>query len=91
MAQHQETLTSSCPAPRCKQQIQIAKNWTPGGMNDYGGFVLRCNSCGTISSIHVGRDVNDSEITSGAAILDRYDDEVGNKAVVLQRHGIKSE
>lgn len=74
---------------KCKNPVEIDQSWTSGGMNDYGGFVLECDKCGDKFVVHVGKDVNDSRVRSGATLLDRYDDEVNNRDEVLARHGLK--
>lgn len=72
----------------CGQQIIIDKIWTPGGVNDTGGYVLKCKGCDGVFAYHLGRDINDSRVASGAEQLDSYDDGVGDKALVLARHGL---
>lgn len=39
----QEIISTLCP--KCNSKIVVQKNWTPGGMNDYGGYVLECIKC----------------------------------------------
>jgi hypothetical protein len=83
------TITTQCPY--CENQIEIQQNWTPGGVNDYGGWVLQCAKCAKPLHVHVGRDIQMSRVTSGAVILADYDDEVeGSKERVLDRFGLLS-
>ena len=80
------TISSECPV--CNNAIEIDNRWTPGGVNDYGGYVLQCIACNHVFALHVGRDVNDSRVTGGAKKIDQYDDELGNKEQVLKKHGL---
>lgn len=79
-------VTTNCP--ECTAPIEISQNWTAGGMNDYGGWVLKCNACSNAFPFHLGRDIYDSSVIKGATVLDTYNDEVGDKEMVLARHGI---
>jgi hypothetical protein len=72
----------------CGNVIIIAKIWTPGGVSDYGGYVLRCHKCNMPLEFYLGRDINESRVLVGADILDTYDDEIGDKAGVLAKHGL---
>jgi hypothetical protein len=72
----------------CGNRITIHKIWVPGGVNDYGGYVLKCRKCKGVFHHHLGRDINASKVASGADVLDTYDDDVGNKADVLKKHGL---
>ena len=81
------TLSTQCPA--CSQPVQIAQQWTAGGIIDYGGYVLKCSRCGHVYHLRLGRDINDSLVVSGASVVEAYDDDVGNKAEVLSRHGLQ--
>lgn len=71
------TITSKCPA--CGNSIEIENRWTPGGVNDYGGYILQCIKCSHIFALHVCRDINDSRVVSGAKQIDQYDDELKTK------------
>lgn len=84
------TVTSSCPA--CENPVEIRQSWTPGGMNDYGGYVLECAKCQHKFHIYLGRDIMDSRVVKGAKALDTYDKNIpGEKEEVLARHGLKDE
>ena len=74
---------------KCGNEIKIQQVWTPGGMNDYGGWVIECGKCSTKMHIRIGRDVNDSNMISGGKKLDSYDDEIGNQTEVLGKYCIK--
>jgi hypothetical protein len=78
------SVTASCP--HCSNPIEITQRWTPGGMNDYGGYVLECLECHKVFSLHLGRDINDSLVNEGAKVLDTYDNELGDKSEVLSKH-----
>ena len=74
---------------QCNNEIQINQRWTAGGINDRGGFVLQCSACNHIFEFHLGRDINDSGVKSGAKILARYDDGIeGDKIKVLKQFGL---
>lgn len=88
MTDRHENVFLDCPNKNCDQIIEISKNWTAGGISDYGGFVLRCKKCNTVFHHRLGRDVNDLSVVDGAELLDRYDDDLNNKADVLKKHGI---
>jgi hypothetical protein len=83
-----DSATISLNCPNCDNDIVIDNRWTPGGVNDYGGYILQCTACDHIFSTHIGRDINDSRVTSGAKVVDQYDDEIGNKDEILKRHGL---
>ena len=86
MADESATVLGQCPS--CGQEVEIDNRWTAGGVNDYGGYVLECSKCSTKYEFHLGRDINDSRVVSGAKVLGTYDDEVGDKAAVLKRYGL---
>lgn len=88
MADRSALAELDCPNPTCGHTIKIEKRWTAGGVNDCGGYVLRCTHCRTVFDVHLGRDIMDSRVLSGADVLDTYDDELKNKAEVLARHGL---
>jgi uncharacterized Zn finger protein len=92
MPDRDATLSATCPKPECGQEVEIHQRWTAGGVNDYGGYVLQCKKCGTVYPLHLGRDILDSRVRSGANVLDTYDDEIeGNREEVLKRHGLSPE
>lgn len=80
------TVITSCP--QCKSKIEINRCWTPGGINDSGGFILKCSSCGYVFDKYIGKDINDSRVVSGATVLDTYDNEVGDHDIAKARHGL---
>lgn len=86
MADRHAHLQSACP--KCSSKIEAEQNWTAGGINDYGGWVLRCNSCGALFHLRLGRDINDSRVIHGATVVDAYDDELKNKDEILKKHGL---
>jgi hypothetical protein len=73
---------------KCKSDIVIEKNWTPGGLNDYGGYILECVNCLHVFSVHIGRDIYESSVKMGARQLDKYDDERGDKGKVEAKYNI---
>lgn len=81
--------TSFCTS--CKNQIVINCVWEPGGMNEYGGFIVKCEGCETVQDIYVGRDVMMSTVRSGATLLERYDrDFPESKERAFQKYGLVS-
>jgi hypothetical protein len=87
VADERATQYGYCPS--CQQQVVIDQLWTAGGVNDYGGYVLECGKCKTVFAHRLGRDIMDSRVVSGATVLATYDDEMGNEADVMARHGLK--
>ncbi len=80
------TVTTSC---ECGQLVVIDNCWEPGGINDYGGYVLKCHKCGKLFDFYLGRDVMDSHVESGADMVDRYfKDQKGHREEVLTKHGL---
>ena len=41
----------TCPAEGCGQKIETVQRWTAGGLNDRGGWVLKCAKCGRVSLV----------------------------------------
>lgn len=80
------TVTSKCP--HCSNGVEISQIWTPGGMNDYGGYVLECLKCHKAFELYLGRDINDSRVNEGARVLDTYDKELGDRTDVLAKYGL---
>lgn len=70
------TITFNCKNPKCKNEFKGLIVEHKGGVNDYGWWIVKCKSCKHIFDVYVGRDVNDSSLTSGGEILDRLDREV---------------
>jgi hypothetical protein len=84
-----ETAQILSQCPYCAKGVIIEQNWTAGGVNDYGGWVLKCSKCEKPFDARVGRDIQMSRVVSGAAILESYDDEVsGDKDRVLNKYGL---
>ena len=83
-----ETARVDLDCEGCGISIEIEQNWTAGGVNDRGGFVLKCDACGHVFEYEFGRDVNDSCVVRGAKILARYDDDIGEKAAILKAYGL---
>ena len=86
-----ESATTIAWCPHCENEIEIHKIWTPGGVNDYGGWVLKCSRCGNPFH-YAGKDIKMSRVESGASVLAVYDDEVaGSKARALKQFGLSDE
>jgi hypothetical protein len=70
------TMTFECMNPKCGNGFTARIIEHKGGMNDYGSWIVKCKKCNEIFAIYIGRDVNDSSLTSGGQILGKYDNEV---------------
>jgi hypothetical protein len=70
------TMTFECVNPKCDNGFKARIIEHKGGMNDYGSWIVKCRKCNEIFDIYIGRDVNDSSLTSGGQILGKYDKEV---------------
>ncbi len=70
----QSTMNFECP--QCGNKFEAAMIHHPGGVNDYGWWIIKCASCGEIFDLYVGRDVNDSSLTTGGEVLKLMDREV---------------
>lgn len=82
--------TVSLKCPKCENTIIIDQAWTPGGLNDYGGFVLQCEACDHIFDCYLGRDIQMSHVESGAKALDTYDNDVeGDRTSTLAKYGLE--
>ena len=82
----QDRLLGSCP--NCSNSIEAVQVWTPGGINDKGGWILACDQCGAKFDFYVGKDISDSRLVSGAKVVETYDVEVEERESVLKRHGL---
>ncbi len=81
------TLTSNCP--RCNHAVAVCVRWVPGGEHKYGGFVVECDECGMNYDLRIGRDVNRSEVVSGAQLLGSYDEYAsGERKAVREKFGV---
>jgi hypothetical protein len=60
--------------PNCGNKITIINRWWPGGANDYGSFKLKCSKCGHVFTTRIGRDIDISEVSSGAELLETIED-----------------
>jgi len=78
------SLTFKCPNKDCKNEFHAHIVEHRGGVNDYGWWIIKCNSCQTIFDTYIGRDVNDSSLISGGSILERLDKEVQNEEDVKE-------
>ena len=76
-----------CPRTTCQSPIHISVGRWPGGMNDSGGWVLKCAKCDQVFPLNVKNPDDASSVKSGATILDSWDNEIGNRAEILAAHG----
>ena len=79
MEQEHATLTVGCTTPGCQGEFVVDKTWTPGGVNDYGGWIIQCAICTHPNDVEVGRDVNDSRLVSGGRILSSWDRDMDDR------------
>jgi hypothetical protein len=79
-------MLAKCPG--CGARIDISVGRWPGGVNDYGGFVLQCQSCKKKLFTNIQNPDDASSVTGGATVLETWDDEMGEKAVVLAAHNL---
>lgn len=86
MIDRHEDKTETCPG--CGASIEISQNWTAGGINDYGGWVLQCVKCSHIFRLRLGRDIQDSSVRKGAMVLAVYCDSMDDESIVLKRFGL---
>jgi len=70
------TLQFHCANSNCNASFEAHMVEYPGGVNDYGWWIIQCDICREIFSEYVGRDVNDSRLSSGGKILVRMDRDV---------------
>ena len=70
------TMTFGCENTKCDNKFTARIIEHKGGMNDYGSWIVQCKKCNEIFSVYVGRDVNDSNLTSGGQVLGNYDREM---------------
>jgi DNA-directed RNA polymerase subunit RPC12/RpoP len=74
--------------PSCGANINLKVGRYPGGINDIGGWVLKCNACASLFPLEVKNPDDASSVFSGAAIVDSWDDEIDNRALTLAKHGV---
>lgn len=74
--------------PSCGANINLKVGRYPGGINDLGGWILKCNACASLFPLKVINPDDASSVCSGATIIDRWDDEINNRAHTLAKHGV---
>lgn len=74
--------------PNCGANINLKIGRYPGGINDSGGWILKCNACASLFPLEVKNPDDASSICSGATIIDSWDDETDNRAHVLAKNGV---
>ena len=70
------SLTFKCTKSKCKNLLHARIVEHSGGLNDYGSWIVKCEKCKSVFSIYIGRDVNDSRLTSGGEILGKYNSDI---------------
>lgn len=74
--------------PECGANINLSVGRFPGGINDSGGWVLKCNACASLFPLEVKNPDDASSVRSGATIIDSWDDEINNRSHILSKHGV---
>ncbi|MCP2518457.1 hypothetical protein M5J07_26250 [Achromobacter mucicolens] len=74
--------------PNCRANINLKVGRFQGGMNDSGGWVLKCNACASLFPLKVKNPDDASSVLSGATVIDSWDDETGDRAYTLAKHGV---
>lgn len=75
--------------PSCEKPIHISVGRWPGGINDSGGWVLKCAGCDHVFPVNVKNPDDASRVDSGATILATWDDQIeGDRAHTLAAQGI---
>lgn len=74
--------------PHCGANINLAVGNFPGGGNNIGGWVMKCNVCASAFPLAVKNPDDASSVRFGATIIDSWDDELNNRAHILAKHGV---
>lgn len=74
--------------PCCNANINLSIGRFSGGINDSGGWVLKCDACASLFPLEVKNPNDASSVSSGATIIDSWDDEINNRAHTLAKHGV---
>ena len=65
--------------PHCKDSIKYKEGRVPGGVNDKGGWKLKCNECSKMFAIEIENPSDFSHIVSGAIIEAIWDFDIESK------------
>lgn len=85
------TVVVKCQNPSCKANIHISVGKDPGGVNDYGGWILECKNCQTKFPYDVKNPIDYSTIENGAVILDAWDNDIpDSKKELLKEYGLEA-
>ena len=74
--------------PNCGANIHLKVGRYPGGVNDSGGWVLKCNACAALFPLEVKNPDDASSVRSGATIIDSWDNEINSRVHTLAKHGV---
>ncbi len=74
--------------PICGAKINLSVGRYPGGINDSGGWVLKCDACASLFPLEVKNPDDASSVLSGATIVDSWDDEIDSRTYILAKHGV---
>jgi len=74
--------------PNCGAKFNLRVGRYPGGVNDSGGWVLKCHTCASLIPLAVTNPDDASAVWSGATKIDSWDNAIVNRAHVLAKHGV---
>lgn len=74
--------------PSCRANINLKVGRYSGGINNSGGWLLKCNACASLFPLEVKNPDDASSVFSGATIIDSWDDEIDNRAHILAKYGV---
>lgn len=70
------TMSFNCPEEKCKNCFQATIFEQDKNEIDYGWWILKCNKCGNVFDLYVGRDLNDSILIYGGEIIARFNTKI---------------
>jgi hypothetical protein len=84
-------ISQQCRAtPGCTGGLKYDSVRHVGGVNDKGGWVVKCDVCQMPYSVAIAGDVNESRPRSGAQWLATWEVDHDNKERVLAEYGLSS-
>jgi hypothetical protein len=78
-----------CPDAKCGNNIGISQGSYRGGYNDYGGWILRCDSCKKCFGYGVKNPDDASSVKYGAGVVVSWDSELENMEQAATRCGVE--
>jgi hypothetical protein len=77
-----------CRKAGCGQSIHVSVGRFAGGFNDSGGFIIKCEACGTEAYMRVSNPDDASRVVSGGKRVASWDDEIDDMDDVLAARGL---